>query len=58
MQFTTKNFFETRLGRGGFGSVFKETLPDSTVVAVKKLESIGQTQGENQFRIEADVFID
>ncbi|KAL7250368.1 hypothetical protein ACSBR1_012385 [Camellia fascicularis] len=35
---------------GGFGSVFKGALPDSTVIAVKKLESINQ--GEKQFRVE------
>ncbi|KAI4334047.1 hypothetical protein L6164_018785 [Bauhinia variegata] len=45
----TKNFSE-KLGRGGFGSVFKGTLPDSSVIAVKKLESVGQ--GEKQFRAE------
>ncbi|XP_071907034.1 G-type lectin S-receptor-like serine/threonine-protein kinase At2g19130 [Coffea arabica] len=49
LQNATKNFSE-KLGGGGFGSVFKGTLPDSTVVAVKKLESIGQ--GEKQFRTE------
>lgn len=51
LQSATKNFSE-RLGGGGFGSVFKGILPDSTIVAVKKLESIGQTQGEKQFRTE------
>ncbi|XP_057967876.1 G-type lectin S-receptor-like serine/threonine-protein kinase At2g19130 [Malania oleifera] len=45
----TKNFSE-KLGGGGFGSVFKGIMPDFTVVAVKKLESI--SQGEKQFRIE------
>ncbi|KAK9062382.1 hypothetical protein SSX86_019568 [Deinandra increscens subsp. villosa] len=45
----TKNFSE-KLGGGGFGSVFKGTLPDSSVVAVKKLESV--SQGEKQFRTE------
>ncbi|XP_052208561.1 G-type lectin S-receptor-like serine/threonine-protein kinase At2g19130 [Diospyros lotus] len=49
LQHATKNFSE-KLGGGGFGSVFKGTLPDSTVVAVKKLESI--IQGEKQFRTE------
>ncbi|KAL7219069.1 hypothetical protein ACSBR2_012195 [Camellia fascicularis] len=46
LQKTTKNFLEKIRG-GGFGSVFKGTLPDSTVIAVKKLESINQ--GEKQF---------
>ncbi|GAB2214997.1 hypothetical protein Drorol1_Dr00019368 [Drosera rotundifolia] len=49
LQTATKNFSE-KLGGGGFGSVFKGTLPDSSVIAVKKLESI--TQGEKQFRSE------
>ncbi|XP_045832168.1 G-type lectin S-receptor-like serine/threonine-protein kinase At2g19130 [Trifolium pratense] len=49
LQNATKNFSD-KLGGGGFGSVFKGTLPDSSVVAVKKLESI--SQGEKQFRTE------
>lgn len=49
LQIATKNFSE-KLGEGGFGSVFKGTLPDSTVIAVKKLEGI--SQGEKQFRTE------
>ncbi|KAF7113382.1 hypothetical protein RHSIM_RhsimUnG0131800 [Rhododendron simsii] len=49
LQSATKNFSE-KLGGGGFGSVFKGTLPDSTIIAVKKLESI--SQGEKQFRTE------
>ncbi|PQP94239.1 G-type lectin S-receptor-like serine/threonine-protein kinase [Prunus yedoensis var. nudiflora] len=39
-----------KIGGGGFGSVFKGTLPDSSVIAVKKLESV--SQGEKQFRTE------
>jgi len=49
LQIATKNFSE-RLGGGGFGSVFKGTLPDNSLVAVKKLE--GVNQGEKQFRME------
>ncbi|BBH00060.1 S-locus lectin protein kinase family protein [Prunus dulcis] len=49
LQDATKNFSE-KLGGGGFGSVFKGTLPDSSVIAVKKLESV--SQGEKQFRTE------
>ncbi|GMP54297.1 hypothetical protein CsSME_00019511 [Camellia sinensis var. sinensis] len=41
LQETTKNFSE-KIGGGGFGSVFKGTLLDSTIIAVKKLESINQ----------------
>ncbi|KAJ8570459.1 hypothetical protein K7X08_037431 [Anisodus acutangulus] len=49
LQHATKNFSQ-RLGGGGFGSVFKGTLHDLSVIAVKKLESI--SQGEKQFRAE------
>lgn len=49
LQSTTKNFSD-KLGSGGFGSVFRGTLPDSTDIAVKKLE--GFRQGEKQFRAE------
>ncbi|GLJ32276.1 hypothetical protein SUGI_0649540 [Cryptomeria japonica] len=42
------NHFAHKLGKGAFGSVFKGTLPDNTLVAVKKLE--GSTQAEKQFR--------
>ncbi|KAH9304122.1 hypothetical protein KI387_008526 [Taxus chinensis] len=49
LQIATKNFSE-RLGGGGFGSVFKGTLADKTLAAVKKLE--GVSQGEKQFRME------
>ncbi|XP_024993728.1 G-type lectin S-receptor-like serine/threonine-protein kinase At2g19130 [Cynara cardunculus var. scolymus] len=49
LQIATKNFSD-KLGGGGFGSVFKGVLRDSSVVAVKKLESI--SQGEKQFRSE------
>ncbi|KAG6470470.1 G-type lectin S-receptor-like serine/threonine-protein kinase At2g19130 [Zingiber officinale] len=45
----TKNFSH-KVGGGGFGSVFKGSLPDSTPIAVKKLE--GLHQGEKQFRTE------
>uniref|UniRef100_A0ACD5VXN0 Uncharacterized protein n=1 Tax=Avena sativa TaxID=4498 RepID=A0ACD5VXN0_AVESA len=51
VQSLTKRFSE-KLGGGGFGSVFKGSLPDATAtpVAVKKLESV--RQGEKQFRAE------
>jgi serine/threonine protein kinase len=45
----TKNFSE-KLGAGGFGSVFKGVLTDSTPIAVKRLD--GARQGEKQFRAE------
>lgn len=49
LQNATKNFSE-KLGGGGFGSVFKGALQDSSVIAVKRLEGI--RQGEKQFRTE------
>ncbi|KAL6864685.1 hypothetical protein ACP4OV_015836 [Aristida adscensionis] len=45
----TKSFSE-KLGGGGFGSVFKGVLSDSTSIAVKRLD--GVLQGEKQFRAE------
>nr|XP_019706565.1 G-type lectin S-receptor-like serine/threonine-protein kinase At2g19130 [Elaeis guineensis] len=50
LQHFTKNFSE-KLGGGGFGSVFKGFLPDSTAIAVKKLEGLC-LHGEKQFRAE------
>lgn len=51
LQSATKNFSQ-KLGAGGFGSVFKGILPDSTAIAAKKLDSINHSQGEKQFRAE------
>ncbi|XP_051215409.1 G-type lectin S-receptor-like serine/threonine-protein kinase At2g19130 [Lolium perenne] len=49
LQHVTNNFAE-KLGGGAFGSVFKGKLPDSTAIAVKRLD--GFHQGEKQFRAE------
>ncbi|KAI5003927.1 hypothetical protein ZWY2020_031170 [Hordeum vulgare] len=50
MKKATRNFSE-KLGEGGFGCVFKGTLPaGSSMVAVKKLKDLGL--GEKQFRAE------
>ncbi|KAK9064409.1 hypothetical protein SSX86_015791 [Deinandra increscens subsp. villosa] len=49
LQIATKKFSD-KLGGGGFGSVFKGILRDSSIVAVKKLESV--SQGDKQFRSE------
>nr|GEY48664.1 G-type lectin S-receptor-like serine/threonine-protein kinase At2g19130 [Tanacetum cinerariifolium] len=45
----TKNFSD-KLGGGGFGSVYKGVICDSSCVALKKLERI--TQGEKELRSE------
>ncbi|PIA36642.1 hypothetical protein AQUCO_03300090v1 [Aquilegia coerulea] len=50
LQRATKNFSE-ELGKGGFGSVFRGTLPDSTAIAVK---TVGCLSGEKQFRAEVN----
>ncbi|XP_044495501.1 probable LRR receptor-like serine/threonine-protein kinase At1g56140 [Mangifera indica] len=45
----TKDFDPTnKLGEGGFGPVYKGTLSDRRVIAVKQL-SLGSHQGKNQF---------
>ncbi|KAH9297695.1 hypothetical protein KI387_029377 [Taxus chinensis] len=49
LQQSTKNFRD-KIGSGGFGTVYKGSLPNKTIVAVKKLEGI--EQGEKQFRME------
>uniref|UniRef100_A0A0D9W258 non-specific serine/threonine protein kinase n=1 Tax=Leersia perrieri TaxID=77586 RepID=A0A0D9W258_9ORYZ len=49
LQRATKNFSE-KIGGGGFGSVFKGILSNSTTIAVKMLDSA--RQGEKQFRAE------
>ncbi|KAL2233869.1 G-type lectin S-receptor-like serine/threonine-protein kinase SD2-2 [Sesamum indicum] len=42
--------FSEKLGHGGFGAVFRGVLPDSSAVAVKRLERPGG--GEKEFRAE------
>uniref|UniRef100_A0A0D9V8T6 non-specific serine/threonine protein kinase n=1 Tax=Leersia perrieri TaxID=77586 RepID=A0A0D9V8T6_9ORYZ len=49
LQLITRNF-SRRLGAGSFGSVFKGIIPDTTAIAVKRLE--GLRQGEKEFRAE------
>ncbi|PNX73822.1 cysteine-rich receptor-like protein kinase [Trifolium pratense] len=52
IQQATDNFSESsKLGEGGFGPVYKGTLPDGTEVAVKRLsETSGQ--GSEEFKNE------
>eukprot|EP01018_Ginkgo_biloba_P000045 Gb_32319 [translate_table: standard] len=49
LKIATGNFRE-KLGEGGFGSVYKGTLRNKTVVAVKKLEK--SSQGNREFEAE------
>ncbi|GLJ27692.1 hypothetical protein SUGI_0543650 [Cryptomeria japonica] len=49
LKIATRNF-RSKLGSGGFGSVFKGSLPDGTLMAVNKLE--GSRQLDKQFRAE------
>ncbi|KAI3419811.1 Non-specific serine/threonine protein kinase, partial [Psidium guajava] len=46
--------FKTLIGSGGFGAVYKGTLPDKTVVAVKKITNLG-IQGKRDFCTEIAV---
>lgn len=47
----TENF-STKIGSGGFGTVYKGTMPDNTtVVAVKKITNLG-VQGKKEFYTE------
>ncbi|RZC64769.1 hypothetical protein C5167_008449 [Papaver somniferum] len=48
----TQNFSDAnKLGRGGFGTVYKGTMPDGQEIAVKRL-SENSGQGEEEFRNE------
>uniref|UniRef100_A0A7N0VMV6 Protein kinase domain-containing protein n=1 Tax=Kalanchoe fedtschenkoi TaxID=63787 RepID=A0A7N0VMV6_KALFE len=52
VKFATDDFSESnKLGEGGFGAVYKGTLPDGQEIAVKKL-SKNSTQGDQEFKNE------
>ncbi|KAI5345363.1 hypothetical protein L3X38_013240 [Prunus dulcis] len=44
-----------RLGHGGFGSVYKATLPSGQSLAVKLMDSTGSLQGEREFHNELSI---
>ncbi|RZC86567.1 hypothetical protein C5167_029918 [Papaver somniferum] len=49
----TDNFSKVnKLGKGGFGSVYKGTLPDRQEIAVKRLSKNSSGQGEQEFKNE------
>ncbi|KAK6943297.1 Leucine-rich repeat-containing N-terminal, plant-type [Dillenia turbinata] len=51
----TNNFSSsTQVGRGGYGKVYKGTLPDSTLVAIKRAEE-GSLQGQKEFLTEIEL---
>ncbi|XP_044505052.1 protein NSP-INTERACTING KINASE 1-like [Mangifera indica] len=56
LQIATHNFSSKNiLGKGGFGNVYKGTLPDGTVVAVKRLKDGNAIRGEIQFQTEVEM---
>ncbi|XP_022766356.1 G-type lectin S-receptor-like serine/threonine-protein kinase At5g35370 [Durio zibethinus] len=53
LEVATDNF-KTQIGSGGFGAVYRGTLPDETVVAVKKIKNPG-IHGKKEFCTEIAV---
>ncbi|CAO2838717.1 unnamed protein product [Amaranthus hypochondriacus] len=53
LQYCTSNFSQL-LGRGGFGTVYKGSLGDETLIAVKKLDKI-LPHGEREFITEVNI---
>ncbi|XP_078154155.1 cysteine-rich receptor-like protein kinase 8 [Carex rostrata] len=53
----TSNFSDkNKLGKGGFGPVFKGTLPNGQEIAVKRL-STSSTQGATEFKTEVELLV-
>ncbi|CAI0388107.1 unnamed protein product [Linum tenue] len=56
LQIATGNFSNKNiLGKGGFGHVYKGTLHDGTIVAVKRLKDGSAVGGEIQFQTEVEM---
>ncbi|KAK9067139.1 hypothetical protein SSX86_014464 [Deinandra increscens subsp. villosa] len=56
LQVATHNFSSKNiLGKGGFGHVYKGTLQDGTLVAVKRLKDGSAAGGERQFQTEVEM---
>ncbi|KAL0323356.1 UNVERIFIED_CONTAM: G-type lectin S-receptor-like serine/threonine-protein kinase [Sesamum angustifolium] len=53
LMIATENF-KTKIGTGGFGTVYKGTLPDKTHVAVKRITNLGR-RGKKDFCTEIAV---
>ncbi|RRT32778.1 hypothetical protein B296_00059083 [Ensete ventricosum] len=51
---TATDNFQTRIGSGGFGSVYKGQLPDKSLVAVKRIDAVS-VQGKREFCTEIAV---
>ncbi|KAG2670463.1 hypothetical protein I3760_14G086900 [Carya illinoinensis] len=52
---STSSFSSTLLDHGGFGSVYKATLPSGQYLALKLLDSPGSLQGEREFHNELSI---
>ncbi|XP_049936924.1 leucine-rich repeat receptor protein kinase HPCA1-like isoform X2 [Nymphaea colorata] len=51
----TNNFFEgNEIGAGGYGKVYKGTLPSGQIVAIKRAQK-GSTQGAHEFKTEIEL---
>ena len=56
LQIATNNFSSKNiLGRGGFGNVYRGTLQDGTLVAIKRLKDGNAAGGEKQFKTEVEM---
>ncbi|XP_021900524.1 G-type lectin S-receptor-like serine/threonine-protein kinase At5g35370 [Carica papaya] len=45
---TATDNFKTKIGSGGFGTVYKGIMPDNSIVAVKKITNVG-VEGKKEF---------